>query len=223
MKITPDTFIISDTHFGDKMAIKKYPVRAVTLNATNFKSFDDMAIARWNEVVGQNDNVLHLGDVFAGSGAQSLSKLNGEKTLILGNNDIGKCENLSKDFGWKIISNIKFKLENKDEKREFKKAMKKKWGDELKNPYACALVVVVNNIKIMFSHFPVGERKKNDRYCKARDIIDFAYALAGCEINIHGHIHIRQSVQEYCCNVSTEKLDFKPRKLREILYDWANV
>ncbi|MWV62229.1 hypothetical protein DCO58_05325 [Helicobacter saguini] len=221
MKITPETFVISDTHFGDKMAIKKYPIRAVTLNATHFKSFDELAISRWNEVVGEQDCVLHLGDVFAGSGVESIAKLNGKKTLILGNNDIGKCENLNKDFGWKVISKIKFKLDS-NEKSELKKAMKKKWGEELKNPYACALVVVVNNLKIMFSHFPVGERKKNDRYCKARDIIDYAYALAGCEINIHGHIHVRSSVQEYCCNVSTEKLDFKPRRLREILSDWAN-
>lgn len=223
MKITPDTFIISDTHFGDKMAIKKYPIRSVSLNATNFKSFDEMCIARWNEVVSKDDSVLHLGDVFAGNGLESLKKLNGEKTLILGNNDIGKCENLHKELDWKVISNIKFKLENKDEKDELKKAMKKKWGDELKNPYATALIVVVNNIRIMFSHFPVGERKKNDKYYKARDIIDYAYNLARCEINIHGHIHIRQSVQEFCCNVSTEKLDFKPKKLREILYHWANA
>ena len=213
--ITLDTFIISDTHFGDKAALRKYPVRSIAMRDTNFKTFDDFSMARWNEVVGAGDYVLHLGDLFSGS-SEILSKLNGKKTLILGNNDIDKCENLDK---WKVIKKIKFKL---NDKKELKKEMKKRWGERLANPYANALIVEINNMRIMFSHFPVGERKKNDKYAKARDIIDDAYSLAGCEINIHGHIHTRASVQNFCYNASTEKQNFYPRKLRDILKDWAN-
>ncbi|RDU63565.1 hypothetical protein CQA53_08330 [Helicobacter didelphidarum] len=215
MKITPDTFIISDTHFGDKLAIKKYPIRALTLTNSHYKNFDDLSVGHWNEVVKPNDEILHLGDLFFGN-SDILNKLNGHKMLILGNNDIGRCENLEQ---WEIIRKIKFQLEEKD---EFKKAMKKKWGAELKNPYVTGLITEVSNIRIMFSHFPVGERKKNDKYYKARDIIDYAFNLAKCEINIHGHIHVRSSIQEFCCNASTEQQNFRPKKLREILYDWAN-
>ncbi len=219
MDITLDTYVISDTHFGHKYVLKKEPSRVATLNNTHYKSFDSLSVDWWNESVCKDDNILHLGDLFFDDGYNVLPKLNGNKMLIVGNNDVGKYNhNVLKD--WKIVRKIKFKIPNKD---FFKKAMKKKWGDELKNPYATALIVDVNNIRIMFSHFPVGERKKNDKYYKARDIIDYAYFLTKCEVNIHGHIHSRESVQDYCINVSTEKLQFRPKKIRDVLYSWAKL
>lgn len=217
MQISLDTFIISDTHFGHKHVLVKEPLRAVTLNNTHYKTFDDLSLSWWNEVVGESDSVLHLGDLYFGDGDSVLSKLNGEKMLIVGNNDIGKYQKLRH---WRVVKKIKFKIPEKD---MLKKAMKKRWGDELKNPYATGLIVDVNNVRVMFSHFPVGERKKNDKYHKARDIIDYAYHLAKCEVNIHGHIHSRNSVQDYCINVSTERLSFRPKKLRDILASWAHV
>ncbi len=217
MQISLDTFIISDTHFGHKHVLIKEPLRTITLNNTHFKSFDDLSVHWWNEVVGIQDDVLHLGDLFFGDGDSVLPKLNGHKMLVVGNNDMGKYQKL-KD--WEIVKKIKFKIPEKD---TMKKAMKKKWGSELKNPYATGLIVDVNNVRIMFSHFPVGERKKNDKYHKARDIIDYAYCLAECEVNIHGHIHSRESVQDYCINASTERLYFRPKKLRDILSSWAHV
>lgn len=217
MQISLDTFIISDTHFGHKYALVKEPIRAITLNNTHYKTFDDLSVSWWNETVGKQDDVLHLGDLFFGNGFNVLSKLNGNKMLIVGNNDIGKYQKLKE---WTIVKKIKFNI---PEKNEIKKIMKKKWGDELKNPYATGLIIDVNNVRIMFSHFPVGERKKNDKYCKARDIIDYAFFLAKCEVNIHGHIHSRDSVQDYCINVSTERLCFRPKRLRDILVSWAHV
>ena len=217
VKITPDTFIISDTHFGHKLVLKKEPSRVVALNNTHFKNFDDLSVSWWNEVVQPQDYVLHLGDLFFADGDDILPKLHGNKILIIGNNDVGKCENLK---NWNIISKIKFKIPEKD---ELKKIMKRKWGDELKNPYATGLIVDVGNVRIMFSHFPVGERRGSEKYYKARDIIDYAYFLAKCEVNIHGHIHSKNPVQDYCYNASTEKLNFRPKKLRDILMSWANT
>lgn len=217
MQISLDTFIISDTHFGHKHALVKEPFRAITLGNTHYKTFDDLSVHLWNEVVGAQDSVLHLGDLFFGDGINVLSKLQGNKMLIVGNNDMGKYQRL-KD--WKVVKKLKFKIPEKD---ECKKIMKKKFGDDLKNPYATGLIIDVNNVRIMFSHFPVGERKKNDKYHKARDIIDYAYSLAKCEVNIHGHIHSRNSMQDYCINASTEKLDFRPKKLRDILASWAHT
>lgn len=217
MQISLDTFIISDTHFGHKHVLVKEPLRAITLNNTHYKTFDDLSVNWWNESVGVQDDVLHLGDLFFGDGAGVLPKLQGNKMLIVGNNDMGKYKKL-KD--WKIVKKLKFKIPEKD---EIKKIMKKKWGDELKNPYATGLIADVNNLRIMFSHFPVGERKRNDKYYKARNIIDYAYDLAQCEVNIHGHIHSRESVQDYCINVSTERLCFRPKKLRDILVAWAHI
>ena len=118
MKITPDTFIISDTHFGHKLVLKKEPSRVVALNNTHFKNFDDLSVSWWNEVVQPQDYVLHLGDLFFADGDDILPKLHGNKILVIGNNDVGKCENLK---NWNIISKIKFKIPEKD---ELKKIMK---------------------------------------------------------------------------------------------------
>lgn len=217
MKITLDTFIISDTHFGHKAVLRKELSRLAALKSTCFTNFDDFSVDCWNNAVMQEDSILHLGDLFFENGDGLLPKLSGKKMLILGNNDVGKCENL-KD--WKVVKKIKFKLKDK---KEYKKAMQKKWGSALDNPYATALVIDVNNVRVMFSHFPVGERKKNDKYWAARDIIDYAYHLTESEINIHGHIHSRNSKQRYCFNASTERLSFKPRRLRDILLEWSNI
>ena len=45
MLITEDTFIISDTHFGDHKPIT-----------------EEYVINAWNKTVSENDTVLHLGD-----------------------------------------------------------------------------------------------------------------------------------------------------------------
>jgi calcineurin-like phosphoesterase family protein len=52
---------------------------------------DAAIVARWNEVVGPNDDIWHLGDFALKTGpaeaAALLSSLNGRKHLIKGNND----------------------------------------------------------------------------------------------------------------------------------------
>ncbi len=219
MDITLDTYVISDTHFGHKYALKKWPARSVAFNNSHYKDFDELSVELWNESVSKEDKILHVGDLF-NDRHDILSKLNGEKILVVGNNDVGKYELLSNSKDWKVIKKIKFKIKDKE---LFKKEMKRKWGSELKNPYATALIVDVNNIRIMFSHFPVGERRGDSKYNMARDIIDYAYFLTKCDVNIHGHIHSRDSIQDYCINVSTERLQFRPRKLRDIFTLYTNL
>ena len=79
-------FFTSDTHFGDAriLQIAKRPFTAIALH-------DAALIARWNETVGPEDEVWHLGD-FARTSAHErvtslLAGLNGRKRLIIGNND----------------------------------------------------------------------------------------------------------------------------------------
>lgn len=214
MDITLDTFIISDTHFGHKEVLKKHTSRLLALSKTSFMNFDDFSLHLWNQHVRENDSVLHLGDLFFNDGYKILKWLNGRKTLVVGNNDIGKHEIL---HDWKVIDKIKFKIKDK---KEFKKDMKKKWGNSLKNPYATGLIVDIDDTRIMFSHFPVNHKKKHDKYEEAKSIIDYAFSLAQCDINIHGHLHQKDSTQPYCFNASTERLGFIPRKLRYILNDY---
>ena len=77
-------FFTSDTHFGDHrtLNIHKRPFSTVA-------EMDACMIDRWNEAVGPEDDVWHLGD-FARKLADAprlLAILNGRKHLIRGNND----------------------------------------------------------------------------------------------------------------------------------------
>lgn len=79
-------FFTSDTHFDDARRIK--------IDRRPFASIDEhdaALIARWNAVVGTDDDVYHLGDFTAAKKdarvSELLSLLNGRKHLIIGNND----------------------------------------------------------------------------------------------------------------------------------------
>ena len=76
----------ADTHFGHAGALSLYrrPFASVSeMNAT--------MIARWNETVGPDDDVWHLGDFALRTSAAAaeilLSQLHGRKHLVVGNND----------------------------------------------------------------------------------------------------------------------------------------
>jgi calcineurin-like phosphoesterase family protein len=76
----------ADTHFGHGAALGRFgrPFASVA-------DMDEALIARWNEQVGRNDEVWHLGD-FAYRVAPErltalLARLNGIKHLVTGNND----------------------------------------------------------------------------------------------------------------------------------------
>lgn len=77
-------FFTSDSHFGDH--------RTINIWKRPFASVDEMdavLIAAWNEAVGPQDEVWHLGD-FARRAADVpalLERLHGTKRLVRGNND----------------------------------------------------------------------------------------------------------------------------------------
>jgi calcineurin-like phosphoesterase family protein len=77
-------FFTADTHFGDH--------RTINIARRPFADTADMdaaLVARWNEVVGADDVVWHLGDVARRPADVPglLARLNGTKHLIRGNND----------------------------------------------------------------------------------------------------------------------------------------
>lgn len=77
-------FFTSDTHFGDHRVLNLYPRPFASV-----AEMDEALAANWNAVVGPADTVWHLGD-FARSAkavAAILPRLNGEKHLVVGNND----------------------------------------------------------------------------------------------------------------------------------------
>lgn len=80
------TFFTGDTHFGDPrvLRIDRRPYPSVA-------EHDRDLIARWNGVVQPTDELWHLGDFAFGPSAERieeiLASLNGNKHLIIGNND----------------------------------------------------------------------------------------------------------------------------------------
>lgn len=81
-----DYWFISDTHF--------FHDNIITYGNRPFKSVDEMnqtLVDSWNSVVKPGDRVYHLGDVVMGGShedfAKLWAKLNGSKTLIVGNHD----------------------------------------------------------------------------------------------------------------------------------------
>jgi len=78
------TFFTSDSHFGDHRTMN-IGARAFALVA----EMDAALVAGWNDVVGAEDEVWHLGD-FARSPDRVpglLARLHGRKHLVRGNND----------------------------------------------------------------------------------------------------------------------------------------
>lgn len=79
-------YFTSDTHFGDP--------RVLRIDRRPFGSIpehDSALIRLWNETVGKDDEVWHLGDVASARSAgrvdELLATLNGQKHLVIGNND----------------------------------------------------------------------------------------------------------------------------------------
>ncbi len=75
-------WFVSDLHFDDSRFDLFYRP------FTNLKEQHDTIIKNWNEIVGQDDEVYVVGDVsVTDEGLKYVDKLNGKKTLIMGNYD----------------------------------------------------------------------------------------------------------------------------------------
>ena len=77
-------FFTADTHFGDHRTINIH-----RRPFTDVASMDETIVTGWNEVVGPQDEVWHLGDVARRTAdvASLLARLSGIKHLVRGNND----------------------------------------------------------------------------------------------------------------------------------------
>jgi calcineurin-like phosphoesterase family protein len=89
-------FFTSDTHFGHGGALGLYQRPFASVAAMN-----EALVARWNETVGPDDVVWHLGDFAIRQRPEVvlefLARLNGRKHLVAGNNDPAATRELD---GW---------------------------------------------------------------------------------------------------------------------------
>src|ERR1700739_4601029 len=93
------TFFISDTHFGHGGALGVYRRPFSSVSAMN-----EGLVERWNETVGPDDVVWHLGD-FAirqrpAMMREWLTRLHGLQHLVTGNNDPPATAELD---GWESV------------------------------------------------------------------------------------------------------------------------
>jgi calcineurin-like phosphoesterase family protein len=96
----PSVFLTSDTHFGHVNICKftNYD-GSKTRPWDSVEEMDEDMVKRWNDTVGPNDKVYHLGDVVINrKSLQILDRLNGDKVLIKGNHDIFKLSDYTKYF-----------------------------------------------------------------------------------------------------------------------------
>ena len=87
------TFFTSDTHFNHANII-----RLCDRPFKNMEQMNETLIANWNQVIGPDDTIFHLGDFCLGGSAEwtkVLDRLNGKIYLILGNHDL---KNLRQGF-----------------------------------------------------------------------------------------------------------------------------
>jgi calcineurin-like phosphoesterase family protein len=155
----PRRWYTSDTHFGHARIIE-----LCDRPFTNVDEMNERIIQEWNNVVGIDDIVFHLGDVALGAIATSLplvNRLNGHKVLIPGNHD----RIFSEEKG---LKRAKFLPEYQ---KVFEQILPERvtWmiGDEL----------------VMMCHFPYeGDSHHDDRYASKRP------PDAGIPV-ICGHVH----------------------------------
>lgn len=89
-------FLTSDTHFGHDREFLWGP-----RGFTNSQEHDEAVIKNWNETVGPDDIVYHLGDLMLGDnahGIECVKRLNGHIKLIRGNHDT--------DARWKLYATL---------------------------------------------------------------------------------------------------------------------
>ena len=97
----PAVFLVSDTHFGHAGVCRFTCDDGVTKIRpwTDPDEMDEEMVRRWNERVGKNDKVYHLGDVVINRRClPTLARLNGDKVLIRGNHDIFRDDEYRKYF-----------------------------------------------------------------------------------------------------------------------------
>jgi calcineurin-like phosphoesterase family protein len=92
-------FFTSDTHFGHGGALGLYKRPFASVAVMN-----EGLVERWNETVGPDEEVWHLGDFAIRQRpavvAELLGRLHGRKHLLIGNNDPSATTELD---GWKSV------------------------------------------------------------------------------------------------------------------------
>lgn len=188
-------WITADLHFWHRNIIK-YTKRP-------FQSVEDMneaMITNWNSVVGPEDLIYILGDMFFCGKERAktiLDRLNGQKILIKGNHEVGS------DLKWQQIGFL--------------------------SVHKAAAVRLPDGTDALMSHFPYAMNKfeyfkfnlKNlwKKICGKRPIQSFSeYRLQDTgQYLLHGHVHNAWHIKKKMINVGCDSWNYFPVSLQQII------
>jgi calcineurin-like phosphoesterase family protein len=207
--INEDTFVISDTHLGHKSILQFEPCRLTAMRIDGYDNHEEWVIDNWNSVVGPDDIVLCLGDFAFGRVAEYSKRLNGNKIIVLGNHDDKPHKQKWKDGGWTVIDGFYM----------YDMMMTCKVIND--DPMMSGFTKTINGKRYMFSHYPVFDSdewdRKNQMIAPRIDFLEKVFTSQSMDYSVHGHIHSNVCAFENSINVSFEHLDFKPKKLGDLI------
>ncbi len=170
----------ADLHFGHRNIIR-YAQRPFA----DVAEMDEGLVARWNEVVADDDEVWVLGDVAMGPIGASLaqvSRLAGRKVLVAGNHDRCWFGHGPKAEPW------------------VERYLDAGFAEVLQG----VVPVAIGGLEALACHFPYeGDSHDRDRYTAHRPV-DTGLPL------LHGHVHTTWQVQHRQVNVGVDVWDWRP-------------
>ncbi len=207
LHIDKNTIIISDPHFGHTSINTFMPMREIFAKENKFRSFEEYMITEWNKHLEEGKQVFCLGDFSFKTHVNYGNFISGNNILLPGNHDhFSEDTYLSNGFknvllGLNLIeNNIHFKSPDFDSR--------------LLN----CLIVSIEGVKIMFSHFPVFDDNPYDKkFHEITDKLNELFLDFDCNLNIHGHTHSLNAKEKFCFNASIEANNFKLLSIGEIL------
>ena len=210
--LTHRLFVVSDPQFGSQGVFDWVPQRR---NFGHIEHLHEALVANWNAVVGADDYVLCLGDFTQNLKDRHASMtlvekytglLNGRKLLIRGNHD-AELTPWYYDCGWNCLIEHPLVFQ----------------GDTMRwlaspTPYGGCLICDIDDRRILFSHFAIDESEYADcRYLVEKAHLRELFEKFDCDLNVHGHTHIRPVDRPRCLSACVEKTDFKPVRLGDFL------
>lgn len=198
-------FFTSDHHLGHANIIKYEALNRVDEWGQIFRTveqMDEFLIARWNEVVGKDDLVYHLGDI---SYKQTilydiLPRLNGRKILVCGNHD------------------PYFKRMMSGDKGEISLDVKRAKDTGFESVHTELVIDVEGLGKVKMNHFPYAPPTEADELFAG--FLECRPKPTGEDLLLHGHVHSQWFSKKYgkrlMINVGVDTWNLKPLSVEDL-------
>jgi len=213
-EIDENTKVISDTHFSHKNILNFEPCRLTQMRIDGYDAdeHDKWLIDKWNENVGKDELVIHLGDFAFKRVAECLEELNGRIILILGNHD-GNSKNTKYNKATVVDGSYMFLKSYTDDT-----ILCKIVDEDEKNS---SLIIEIGGKTVMFCHYALFNKNgewdyKNPKIAPRIKYLESIYSMLDCDVNVHGHLHSSISTFDKSINCSLEHIEFKPTKIKDL-------